>query len=419
MPRKRYKPEEIVAKLRQVDVLTSQGRPVAEAVRSIGVTEVTYYRWRQEYGGLKRRSGEAAEGAGDGEHAAAQGGRRPDAGQDDPARRQPGETSKPRASPGLRRACGWRTAACPSDGVPGARPASIDAAQGPAGPDDEAALTADIIELARHYGRYGYRRIAAMLRRCRLAGQPKRVERIWRREGLKVPQKAAEARTALADGRILHPASAGAPQPCLVLRLRRGPDPRRTEVPHAQHHRRVHPRVPGDPRRPQAQGHRRDRRALRSVHPARRASATSAPTTARSSSPRRSRNGSRLSAPRPPTSCQAAPGRTAIFESFNCQAPGRTAQWRNLLHTGRGPDRHRKLAAPLQYHAPTLSPWLPAACTGGHCTRSHRVAGCATPTSFAGHAAAGDRQAQTNIPPGPLRWGRSLSNDRPGRRSGA
>jgi putative transposase len=53
MARKRYTAEEIVAKLRQVDVLTSQGRPVAEAVRSIGVTEVTYYRWRQEYGGLK------------------------------------------------------------------------------------------------------------------------------------------------------------------------------------------------------------------------------------------------------------------------------------------------------------------------------------------------------------------------------
>ena len=53
MPRKRHTAEEIVAKLRQVDVLTSQGRPVAEAVRSIGVTEVTYYRWRSEYGGLK------------------------------------------------------------------------------------------------------------------------------------------------------------------------------------------------------------------------------------------------------------------------------------------------------------------------------------------------------------------------------
>ena len=53
MPRKSYKPEEIVAKLRQVDVLTSQGQSAADAIRSIGVSEVTYYRWRQEYGGLK------------------------------------------------------------------------------------------------------------------------------------------------------------------------------------------------------------------------------------------------------------------------------------------------------------------------------------------------------------------------------
>ena len=53
MARKRHKPEEIVAKLRQVDVLTSQGQSVSGAIRSIGVTEVTYYRWRQEFGGLK------------------------------------------------------------------------------------------------------------------------------------------------------------------------------------------------------------------------------------------------------------------------------------------------------------------------------------------------------------------------------
>ncbi len=53
MPRKIHKPEEIVAKLRQVDVLTSQGQPVADAIRSIRVTEVTYYRWRQEFGELK------------------------------------------------------------------------------------------------------------------------------------------------------------------------------------------------------------------------------------------------------------------------------------------------------------------------------------------------------------------------------
>jgi transposase-like protein len=48
-----YKPEEIVAKLRQVDVVTSQGQSVAEAIRAIGISEVTYYRWRQEFGGLK------------------------------------------------------------------------------------------------------------------------------------------------------------------------------------------------------------------------------------------------------------------------------------------------------------------------------------------------------------------------------
>ena len=53
MPQKKHKPEEIVAKLRQVDVLVSQSKSVAEAVRAIGVTEVTYYRWRQEFGGLK------------------------------------------------------------------------------------------------------------------------------------------------------------------------------------------------------------------------------------------------------------------------------------------------------------------------------------------------------------------------------
>jgi len=53
MARKHHKPEEIVAKLRQVEVPVEQGKPVAEAVRAIGVTEATYYRWRAEYGGLK------------------------------------------------------------------------------------------------------------------------------------------------------------------------------------------------------------------------------------------------------------------------------------------------------------------------------------------------------------------------------
>ena len=53
MARKRHTAEEIVAKLRQVEVLSGQGRPISDAIRAIGVTEVTYYRWRNEYGGLK------------------------------------------------------------------------------------------------------------------------------------------------------------------------------------------------------------------------------------------------------------------------------------------------------------------------------------------------------------------------------
>ena len=52
MARKRYRPEEIVAKLRQVEVLQSQGMAAADAIRQIGVSEVTYYRWRKEYGGM-------------------------------------------------------------------------------------------------------------------------------------------------------------------------------------------------------------------------------------------------------------------------------------------------------------------------------------------------------------------------------
>ena len=53
MGRKRYSPEEIIANLRAVEVRLSQGETIAQAVRAIGVTEQTYYRWRREYGGLK------------------------------------------------------------------------------------------------------------------------------------------------------------------------------------------------------------------------------------------------------------------------------------------------------------------------------------------------------------------------------
>ena len=54
MAGKRVKPEEIVSKLRQVEVLQGQGLSIADAVRQIGITQQTYYRWRKQYGGMSR-----------------------------------------------------------------------------------------------------------------------------------------------------------------------------------------------------------------------------------------------------------------------------------------------------------------------------------------------------------------------------
>jgi len=53
LPRKRYTPEQIISKLREAEVLLSQGQTVAHVSKQLGVTEQTYYRWRKEYGGMR------------------------------------------------------------------------------------------------------------------------------------------------------------------------------------------------------------------------------------------------------------------------------------------------------------------------------------------------------------------------------
>ncbi|MBD3847282.1 IS3 family transposase [Bosea sp. SSUT16] len=189
MPRKKHKPEEIVGKLRQVDVLLSQGRPVGEAIRAIGVAPLTYYRWRKEFGGLKSDQVK----------------RLKDLEKENERLRKavsdltleklilaeaaPGKL----LSPARRRRCVEHVMthlgvserlACRVLGQHRSTQRKI-----PTGQDDEAALTADIVELATRCGRYGYRRIAALLRSAGWSVNVKRVERIWRREGLKVPVK--------------------------------------------------------------------------------------------------------------------------------------------------------------------------------------------------------------------------------------
>src|ERR671912_658887 len=112
MSRKRHRPEEIVAKLRQVEVLTAQGQSVAEAIRSIGGTEVTYYRWRNEYGGLK-------------------------GGQVKRLKELEAENARP--PPRLHRACDGRARRVRAHGLPCARAAPLDAAQDPDHPGRRAA----------------------------------------------------------------------------------------------------------------------------------------------------------------------------------------------------------------------------------------------------------------------------------------
>ena len=122
MSRRHPKPQEIVSKLRQVEVLVGQGMKQIDAIREIGIVEQTFYHWRKQYGGMGTD-------------------------QEKELKRRP------------------------------------------RGRVDEERLVADMIELARQYGRYGYRRIAVMLREAGWQVSDGRIERLWRREGLKVTRK--------------------------------------------------------------------------------------------------------------------------------------------------------------------------------------------------------------------------------------
>ncbi len=199
MAKKKHKPEEIVAKLRQVNVLLSQGQPVAEAIRSIGVTPFTCLTLAQGVRRSQERSGEAAEGVR--ERAAPEGGVGSDAGEADPPGGRPGKL----LSPARRRRCIEHVMA--KLGISERLACRVlgqhrsTQRKAPKGRADEASLTADIVVLATRYGRYGYRRTTAMLHAAGWAVNVKRVERIWRREGPKVPSKQPKkARLWLNDG---------------------------------------------------------------------------------------------------------------------------------------------------------------------------------------------------------------------------
>ncbi|MGR3295979.1 MAG: IS3 family transposase [Candidatus Bathyanammoxibius sp.] len=194
MVRKAFKPEQIINKLREAEVLLSKGLTVGEASRKLEVTEQTYYRWRREYGGMRveqaRRLKELEKENTRLKKLVA------DISLDNAILKEaaPGKLLSPsrrrqvvtrvreQIKVSERRACRVleqaRNTQRRSHEISG----------------EESKLVTDITALATKYGRYGYRRITALLNGYGWQVNHKRVERIWRQEGLKVPKKQPKRR---------------------------------------------------------------------------------------------------------------------------------------------------------------------------------------------------------------------------------
>ena len=164
MSRRRHTPEQIITALREAEVGLANGKTVAMVSRELGISEQTYYRWRQEFGGMK-------------------------VDQADPGGSDQGKL----LSPERRRRCVMHVRqrlgaserhACHVLGQPRSTQRRVKKL-----PGDEEALRTDVIRLASRFGRYGYRQITNLLRIEGWEVNHKRVERIWRQEGLKVPRR--------------------------------------------------------------------------------------------------------------------------------------------------------------------------------------------------------------------------------------
>ena len=191
MGRKRHTPEQIITALREAEVGLARGKSVKLISRELGITEQTYYRWRKGVRGDEGGPGPGTprEGARAGECTAEASGGEPDAGQADPGGSGEGKLLSPerrrRAVVHVRQRLGASERhACRVLGQSRStqhRRRKVRA--------DKAALRSDVVRLASRFGRYGYRQITKLLRIEGWRVNHKRVERIWREEGLKVPRR--------------------------------------------------------------------------------------------------------------------------------------------------------------------------------------------------------------------------------------
>ncbi|MEE2896833.1 MAG: IS3 family transposase [Gemmatimonadota bacterium] len=187
--RRRHTPEQIITALREAEVGLANGRTVGEVSRELGISEQTYYRWRKEFGGMKVDQAREFKNL-----------------QRENAQLKRAvanltldklileEAAKGKLlSPERRRRCvvhvGQRFGAserraCRVLGEPRTTQRRVKKVR-----PDETALRTDVVRLASRFGRYGYRQITNLLRIEGWRVNHKRVERIWRQEGLKVPRR--------------------------------------------------------------------------------------------------------------------------------------------------------------------------------------------------------------------------------------
>ncbi|MCJ7621312.1 MAG: IS3 family transposase [Anaerolineae bacterium] len=204
MGQRRHTPEQIINQLREAEVELGRGMKVPEVCKKLGIAEYTYYRWRKEYGGLRltqaRRLKELERENVRLKKLVA------DLSLDNAILREaaPGKLLSPvkrrlvveQVRDALGRDVVSERRACR---VLGQVRSTQRRERYP--PNEERRLLRRMVELAMEYGRYGYRRIAAMLREEGWLVNHKRVERLWRLEGLKVPERQPKrGRLWLTDG---------------------------------------------------------------------------------------------------------------------------------------------------------------------------------------------------------------------------
>jgi putative transposase len=202
--RKRHSPEQIVRKLRDADAMLNAGKDLAAVLQALEISESSYDRWRNQYGAREGRGSGATEEAGGREPAAQGAGGREGAGYQGPQAECRGKLVSParkrEAVTKLRTqlAMSERRACRVLD-----QPRSSQRRKSPK--DDEAGLVKRMLELVREHPRFGYRRIGVLLRAEGYRAGATRMLRLWRQEGLKVPQKKRKRRRlGTSDNGLVH-----------------------------------------------------------------------------------------------------------------------------------------------------------------------------------------------------------------------